>query len=99
MDNSLSGQVRNVFMDPSTDSKVDWAPHVKFLEERWRKDNPAVIVLGMESVGVKGVRVVDGEIVIEASLEKEGDEVHGIVKGTMSLSVQVNKKYLTKGLK
>ena len=58
-----------------------------------------MIVLGMESVGVKGVRVVDGEIVIEASLEKEGDEVHGIVKGTMSLSVQVNKKYLTKGLK
>jgi len=99
LDNSLSGQVRNVFMDPSTDSKVDWAPHVKFLEERWRKDNPAAIVLGMESVGVKGVKVVGGEIVIEASLEMEGDEVHGIVKGTMSLSVQVSKKYLTKGLK
>jgi len=99
LDNSLSGQVRNVFMDPSTDSKVDWAPHVKFLEERWRKDNPAVIVLGIESVGAKGVKVVDGEIIIEASLEMEGDEVHGIVKGTMSLSVQVSKKYLTKGLK
>jgi len=99
LDNSLSGQVRNVFMDPSTNSKVDWAPHVKFLEERWRKDNPAAIVLGMESVGVKGVKVVGGEIVIEASLEMEGDEVHGIVKGTMTLSVQVSKKYLTKGLK
>jgi len=99
LDNSLSGQVRNVFMDPSTDSKVDWAPRIKFLEERWRKDNPAVIVLGMKSVGVKGVKVLDGEIVIEASLEMEGDEVHGIVKGTMSLSAQISKKYLTKGLK
>jgi len=99
LDKSLSGQIRNVFMDPSTVSQVDWAPHVKFLEERWSKDNPAVIVLVMESVGVRGVKVVDGEVVIEAALEMEGDEVHGVVKGSMSLSVQVSKKYLTKGLK
>ena len=46
----------------------------------------------MGSVGVKGVKVVDGEVVIEAALEMEGDEVHGIVKG--SLSLIVSRKYL-----
>ena len=99
LDKALSGQIRNVFTDPSFENKDDWAPRVKFLEERWSKDNPAVIVLGMESVGVKGVKVVDGEVVIEASLEIEGDEVHGIVKGSMSLIVEASKKYLKKGLK
>ena len=100
LDNALSGQIRNVFTDPSSEeTKDDWVPRVKFLEERWRKDNPAVIVLGMESVGVKGVKVVEGEVVIEASLEMEGDEVHGIVKGSMTLVVEVSRKYLKKGLK
>jgi len=48
---------------------------------------------------VKGVKVVEGEVVIEASLELEGDEVHGIVKGSMTLVVEVSRKYLKKGLK
>jgi len=101
LDSSLSGQIKNVFIDPSSESQVDWEPHVKFREERWRKNDPAVIVLDVEYVKVKGVEVLEGNVTIKAAYQAEakGGEATGVVTGSMSMIVEVHKKNLKNNFK
>jgi len=101
LDSSLSGQIKNVFMDPSTESQVDWIPHVKFREERWKKNDPAVIVLDVDYVQGKGVEVLEGNVTIKAAFQAEakGGKDTGVVTGSMSMIVEVPKKNLKNGFK
>jgi len=98
LDRNMSGVVNKVYLDP-VEFKQDWKPRVKCGARGWSKDNPGVIMLHIEKLQEEGVKVLEGKLNVEAFLAKEGDEVNGVVRGTMSMVVEVGKQLLKKGFK
>jgi len=98
LDRNMSGVVNKVYLDP-VEFKQDWKPRVKCGARGWSKDKPGVIMLQIEMLEEEGVEVLEGNVTVEAILVKEGDEVNGVVRGTMTLVVEVGRQLQKKGFK
>jgi len=99
LDCNLSGVIKRVYMDPSQDFKVDWKPSVTCGARGWNKENSSLLVLSMVEVENEGVKVLEGNMTIEAFFVNEDEGLSGEVRGTMELVVEVGKKFEKKGFK
>ena len=98
LDRNMSGVVNKVYLDP-VEFKQDWKPRLKCGARGWSKDKPGVIMLQIEMLEEEGVEVLEGNVTVEAILVKEGDEVNGVVRGSMTLVVEVGRQLQKKGFK
>jgi len=102
LDSQLAGVVENqvfIALDPSQAFQEDLKPKVICGVDSWCKERACFVELRMIEVETNGVVLLEGKICLEAALETGPSGSVGVVRGTMSLVLEVGEEFEKKGFK